>query len=267
VPAGVQPGQSFKVQVPSAQQPTLAVTGSPEQVLAASLAAAGGGIHLVPAGVQPKQQPGAETTWDYAILNAAGAPIATIRVGTTDRVSRPCRQTITLPDGSLVAKLEALPRPGCLGEDYEIFGSAGEIFGDTVAQTTTAWTDICTGKEPTLKLSKTRRGGQPILTFESSGNFLLLPFVLATFCLGACCLTCCCPKPDYRILKGGDVVGSLTARVTCCGGGARNSGGGGLPIRSMAFIKCSDPVVLRGALNLLAAGWCDPNAANRNPSA
>ena len=74
VPEGVQPGQSFQVQVPSVQQPTLAFTGSPEeQALAASLAAAGGGIHLGVQQVQPEQN--GTRAVHCPILNAAGAPI------------------------------------------------------------------------------------------------------------------------------------------------------------------------------------------------
>ena len=43
VPAGVVAGQMFQVQLPAAPA---AVAGSPEQVLEASIAAAGGSLHL-----------------------------------------------------------------------------------------------------------------------------------------------------------------------------------------------------------------------------
>jgi hypothetical protein len=222
VPAGVVAGQMFQVQLPAA--PAF-VAGSPEQVLEAYIAAAGGSLHLG----KLKGWQGSEVA--IPILNAAGAEIATMVLPDVMKLNNTKPVTITLPDGSVALTLQT--------QSYgTLCGSAGGSFGETEAKTPSALNmleSIVTGGGLEAELVA---GGQRVLSFSAPSRPWILPFLIITFCMGVFCLMGEDPPESY-ILKGEDRVGGVKISQGGC-----SSGG--------TVIRSNDPAVLRASLNVIA---------------
>ena len=233
VPAGLQPGQIFQMQVPAAGPVTA------EQALAASIAAAGGELHL------SKEQ---------TILNAAGTVIATIEIhmgGGDCRAANPptsgisaagsagISASIVLPDGRIAATLLPKQRPAA---GLILCGSAGDSFGEVEARWDSGPFGLCTTRDLWA-------GDQHVLSFVEPSRPWVWPFVIGTCCLGAACVHCIATRPTFYVLKGKERVGEVKQPLPCsCDGGDDL-----LPRWSMQRVKSNDPAVLRAWLNYLAA--------------
>jgi len=257
VPAGLQPGQIFHMQVPAAGPVTA------EQALAASIAAAGGELHVSNDGrtsslgvVAPT--PVSNGQYTQTILNAAGTVIATIefRMGGGDyRPANPpasgisaagsagISASIVLPDGRIAATLLPKQRPA-YGRIL-LCGSAGDSFGEVEAR----W---AVGPLSLYITRDLRAGDQHVLSFVEPSRPWVWPFVIGTCCLGAACVHCivsCERRPTFYVLKGKERVGEVKQPLPCsCDGGDDL-----LPRWSMQRVKSNDPAVLRAWLNYLAA--------------
>ena len=230
VPAGLQPGQIFQMQVPAAGPVTA------EQALAASIAAAGGELHL------SKEQ---------TILNAAGTVIATIEFRMGGGVGWPIvpisaagsagiSASIVLPDGRIAATL--LPKQGPAAGRILLCGSAGDSFGEVEAR----W---AVGPLSLYITRDLRAGDQHVLSFVELSRPWVWPFVIGTCCLGAACVHCIATRPTFYVLKGKERVGEVKQPLPCsCDGGDDL-----LPRWSMQRVKSNGPAVLRAWLNYLAA--------------
>ena len=253
VPAGLQPGQIFQMQVPAAGPVTA------EQALAASIAAAGGELHVSndgrtsPLGIVVPT-PVSNGQYTQTILNAAGTVIATIEFRMGGGVGWPIvpisaagsagiSASIVLPDGRIAATLlpKQRPAPGRI----LLCGSAGDSFGEVEAR----W---AVGPLSLYITRDLRAGDQHVLSFVEPSRPWVLPFVIGTCCLGAACVHCivsCERRPTFYVLKGKERVGEVKQPLPCsCDGGDDL-----LPRWSMQRVKSNDPAVLRAWSNYLAA--------------
>ena len=249
VPAGLQPGQIFQMQVPAAGPVTA------EQALAASIAAAGGELHVSNGrtsslgAVAPTSVSNGQYT--QTILNAAGTVIATIEFRMGGGVGWPIvpisaagsagiSASIVLPDGRIAATL--LPKQGPAAGRILLCGSAGDSFGEVEAR----W---AVGPLSLYITRDLRAGDQHVLSFVEPSRPWVWPFVIGTCCLGAACVHCIATGPTFYVLKGKERVGEVKQPLVCsCDGGDDL-----LPRWSMQRVKSNDPAVLRAWLNYLAA--------------
>ena len=231
VPAGLQPGQIFQMQVPAAGPVTA------EQALAASIAAAGGELHL------SKEQ---------TILNAAGTVIATIEIhmgGGDCRAANPptsgisaagsagISASIVLPDGRIAATLLPKQRPAA---GLILCGSAGDSFGEVEARWDSGPFGLCTTRDLWA-------GDQHVLSFVEPSRPWVWPFVIGTCCFGAACVHCIATGPTFYVLKGKERVGEVKQAMACSGDD------GDLPSWSSMRVKSNDPAVLRASFNFHVA--------------
>ena len=246
VPAGLQPGQIFQMQVPAAGPVTA------EQALAASIAAAGGELHVSNGrtsslgAVAPTSVSNGQYT--QTILNAAGTVIATIdfhmgdwaqrvATGRSAAGSAGISVSIVLPDGRIAATLQQRPAAGLI-----LCGSAGDSFGEVEARWDSGPFGLCTTRDLWA-------GDQHVLSFVEPSRPWVWPFVIGTCCLGAACVHCIATGPTFYVLKGKERVGEVKHPLPCsCDGGDDL-----LPRWSMQRVKSNDPAVLRAWLNYLAA--------------
>ena len=250
VPAGLQPGQIFQMQVPAAGPVTA------EQALAASIAAAGGELHVSNGrtsslgAVAPTSVSNGQYT--QTILNAAGTVIATIEIhmgGGDCRAANPptsgisaagsagISASIVLPDGRIAAPLLPKQRPAA---GLILCGSAGDSFGEVEARWDSGPFGLCTTRDLWA-------GDQHVLSFVEPSRPWVWPFVIGTCCFGAACVHCIATGPTFYVLKGKERVGEVK-QATSCGGDD-----GDLPSWSLQRVKSNDPAVLRAWFNLLVA--------------
>ena len=252
VPAGLQPGQIFQMQVPAAGPVTA------EQALAASIAAAGGELHVSNDGrtsslgvVAPT--PVSNGQYTQTILNAAGTVIATIefRMGGGDyRPANPpasgisaagsagISASIVLPDGRIAATL--LPKQGPAAGRILLCGSAGDSFGEVEAR-------LVFGPLSLYITRDLRAGDQHVLSFVEPSRPWVWPFVIGTCCFGAACVHCIATGPTFYVLKGKERVGEVKQAMACSGDD------GDLPSWSSMRVKSNDPAVLRASFNFHVA--------------
>ena len=249
VPAGLQPGQIFQMQVPAAGPVTA------EQALAASIAAAGGELHVSNGrtsslgAVAPTSVSNGQYT--QTILNAAGTVIATIEFRMGGGVGWPIvpisaagsagiSASIVLPDGRIAATL--LPKQGPAAGRILLCGSAGDSFGEVEARWDSGPFGLCTTRDLWA-------GDQHVLSFVEPSRPWVWPFVIGTCCLGAACVHCIATGPTFYVLKGKERVGEVKQPLPCsCDGGDDL-----LPRWSMQRVKSNDPAVLRAWFNFLVA--------------
>ena len=143
---------------PSAPTPA---AGTPEQVLAASIGAAGGVISIGKYREGGAEQGTIFPARTYPVLNAAGGEIATIKVKET-------LVTIALPDGSIVLAIQ----PTDKSSSPSFYGSAGDSFG------------VVEAKLPSAFRCELVADGQTVLTLYEKEQYWVYPFLLLTFCLG-----------------------------------------------------------------------------------
>ena len=247
VPAGLQPGQIFQMQVPAAGPVTA------EQALAASIAAAGGELHVSNGrtsslgAVAPTSVSNGQYT--QTILNAAGTVIATIEFRMGGGVGWPIvpisaagsagiSASIVLPDGRIAATLLPKQRPA-YGRIL-LCGSAGDSFGEVEAR----W---AVGPLSLYITRDLRAGDQHVLSFVEPSRPWVWPFVIGTCCLGAACVHCIATGPTFYVLKGKERVGEVKQAMACSGDD------GDLPSWSSMRVKSNDPAVLRASFNFHVA--------------
>ena len=253
VPAGLQPGQIFQMQVPAAGPVTA------EQALAASIAAAGGELHVSNGRTSSlgaiAPTPVSNGQYTQTILNAAGTVIATIEFcmgggdyrpanppasGISAAGSAGISASIVLPDGRIAATL--LPKQGPAAGRILLCGSAGDSFGEVEAR-------LVFGPLSLYITRDLRAGDQHVLSFVEPSRPWVWPFVIGTCCLGAACVHCIATRPTFYVLKGKERVGEVKQPLPCsCDGGDDL-----LPRWSMQRVKSNGPAVLRAWLNYLAA--------------
>ena len=250
VPAGLQPGQIFQMQVPAAGPVTA------EQALAASIAAAGGELHVSNGrtsslgAVAPT--PVSNGQYTQTILNAAGTVIATIEFRMRGGDYRPANPpasgisaagsagisaSIVLPDGRIAATLLPKQRPAA---GLILCGSAGDSFGEVEARWDSGPFGLCTTRDLWA-------GDQHVLSFVEPSRPWVWPFVIGTCCFGAACVHCIATGPTFYVLKGKERVGEVKQAMACSGDD------GDLPSWSLQRVKSNDPAVLRASLNFLVA--------------
>ena len=243
VPAGLQPGQIFQMQVPAAGPVTA------EQALAASIAAAGGELHVsTPSYGAVAPSPVSNGQYTPTILNAAGTVIATIEFHMGDWAQRVARApgrsaagsagisvSIVLPDGRIAATLQQRPAAGLI-----LCGSAGDSFGEVEARWDSGPFGLCTTRDLWA-------GDQHALSFVEPSRPWVWPFVIGTCCLGAACVHCIATGPTFYVLKGKDRVGEVKQAKSC------SCDDGDLPSWSGMRVKSNDPAVLRASFNFLVA--------------
>ena len=247
VPAGLQPGQIFQMQVPAAGPVTA------EQALAASIAAAGGELHVSNGrtsslgAVAPTSVSNGQYT--QTILNAAGTVIATIEFRMGGGVGWPIvpisaagsagiSASIVLPDGRIAATLLPKQRPA-YGRIL-LCGSAGDSFGEVEAR-------LVFGPLSLYITRDLRAGDQHVLSFVEPSRPWVWPFVIGTCCLGAACVHCIATGPTFYVLKGKERVGEVKQAMACSGDD------GDLPSWSSMRVKSNDPAVLRASFNFHVA--------------
>jgi len=226
-----------------------------EQALAASIAAAGGELHVSNGrtsslgAVAPTSVSNGQYT--QTILNAAGTVIATIEFRMGGGVGWPIvpisaagsagiSASIVLPDGRIAATL--LPKQGPAAGRILLCGSAGDSFGEVEAR-------LVFGPLSLYITRDLRAGDQHVLSFVYPHRPWVWPFVIGTCCLGAACVHCIATRPTFYVLKGKERVGEVKQPLPCsCDGGDDL-----LPRWSMQRVKSNDPAVLRAWLNYLAA--------------
>ena len=250
VPAGLQPGQIFQMQVPAAGPVTA------EQALAASIAAAGGELHVSNGrtsslgAVAPT--PVSNGQYTQTILNAAGTVIATIEFRMRGGDYRPANPpasgisaagsagisaSIVLPDGRIAATLLPKQRPAA---GLILCGSAGDSFGEVEARWDSGPFGLCTTRDLWA-------GDQHVLSFVEPSRPWVWPFVIGTCCFGAACVHCIATGPTFYVLKGKERVGEVKQAMACSGDD------GDLPSWSLQRVKSNDPAVLRASFNFHVA--------------
>ena len=250
VPAGLQPGQIFQMQVPAAGPVTA------EQALAASIAAAGGELHVSNGHTSSlgaaAPSPVSNGQYTPTILNAAGTVIATIEFHMGGGDCRPANPptsgisaagsagisaSIVLPDGRIAATLLRKQRPAA---GLILCGSAGDSFGEVEARWDSGPFGLCTTRDLWA-------GDQHVLSFVEPSRPWVWPFVIGTCCLGAACVHCIATGPTFYVLKGKDRVGEVKQAKSC------SCDDGDLPSWSGMRVKSNDPAVLRASFNFLVA--------------
>ena len=250
VPAGLQPGQIFQMQVPAAGPVTA------EQALAASIAAAGGELHVSNGRTSSlgaaAPSPVSNGQYTQTILNAAGTVIATIEFHMGGGDCRPANPptsgisaagsagisaSIVLPDGRIAATLLRKQRPAA---GLILCGSAGDSFGEVEARWDSGPFGLCITRD-------LRAGDQHVLSFVEPSRPWVWPFVIGTCCLGAACVHCIATGPTFYVLKGKDRVGEVKQAKSC------SCDDGDLPSWSGMRVKSNDPAVLRASFNFLVA--------------
>lgn len=234
VPAGVVSGQQFEVQLTAPAAGAGAPgAGTPEQVLAASIAVAGGEICVKSKKV--KKPAGVDWYYEYSIMNAAGAEFAILKY---EWQGSKVMVTVALLDGQVVWSDQVT--------GGSINASAGDSFGQVQArgpQLMNVLTAIVTGGGLMGELTA---GGQPVLSIVAPAAPWILPFLILTFCMGVFCLMCM-PPTENRIMKGKDCVGTVIVSNGCCDTGSK-------------VVKSNDPAILRASINILAVmGYQDQN--------